>query len=120
MPQIGERDAALFHCGPSMIINEDSATAREGSDSALRFRSPDPPDDSAGLGILSGQDILLIIPWTGSRQGRWQPARKPSRSGRPRLGKVLGNSAAKRIATIGFTGQRTNATAPSCKRRWGR
>jgi len=32
-----------------MIINEDSATAREGPDSALRFRSLHPLDGSRGL-----------------------------------------------------------------------
>ena len=35
MPQIGKRDAALLHRGPSMILNEDSAAASKGSDSAL-------------------------------------------------------------------------------------
>jgi len=46
MPQIDERDAALLHRGPRMILNEDSATARKGPDSALRFRSPHSLDDS--------------------------------------------------------------------------
>ena len=42
MPQIGKRDAALLHRGPSMILNEDSTAARKGPDSALRFRFPSP------------------------------------------------------------------------------
>ncbi len=68
MPQIGKRDAALLHRGPSMILNKDSTTARKGPDSALRFRSLHPLDDTQGLVILSSLDVMLIISWTRSGQ----------------------------------------------------
>src|SRR6266446_465545 len=59
MPQIGKRDAALLHRGPGMIVDEDSATARKGPDSALRFRSLHPQHDRGRLVILSSLGVLL-------------------------------------------------------------
>ena len=89
MPQVGERDAALLHRSPSMIINEDSAAPRKGPDSALRFRSLHLPDDSARLGILSTIDGLPIISWTRSGQSRLQPAQQPSLSARQRAVRTM-------------------------------
>ena len=119
MTQIDERNAALLHRGPSMILNEDSATARKGPDSPPRFRSLHPLDDSGGLGILSSIDVMLIISWTRSGQSRWRPAGEALRNGRPRLGRNYEIRPPVRIATIGFTGQGTKTMAPPVKYRWG-